>query len=154
MARDQRTGRYVSAERTTGWPPAFPEDPGWAGDTPWAGGDAVRWAPRDGLDELDPRFPIDLSGPPPVFWALIKHPPDGAPWAPHLDFTVDQAARALAAERAPAETFVVPLGDTAPIPVIRVPVARTYPELEPDTLAHEFSEADRDRLAFTLGGGA
>ena len=137
-----------------GWPPSKPGDPGWAGDTPWAGGDPVRWAPRDGIDELDPRFPIGFTLPPAAFDRLLAHPPVTAPWRSRLGFTIDTVARAAAqdAALAPARTYQAVDDGTAPLPVIKVPVPRTYPELEEDTLAHEFTELDREALTAVLGG--
>ena len=94
-----------------------------------------------------PPVPVLASDPAPVFAHLLRHPPGGARWA-HPDFIADVAARAAGDGR--QETFVVPYADTAPIPVIRVPVARTYPELDPDLLDSQFTARDRARLALAL----
>src|SRR5213079_1753097 len=57
-------------------------------------------ARSDGIDELDPRFPIRLTDSAPVFWRLLRHPPVTSRWRAHLDFTVTETARALAAQAA------------------------------------------------------
>jgi hypothetical protein len=113
-------------------------------------------ARSDGIDELDPRFPIGFTLPPVVFDRLLAHPPVTAPWRSRLEFTVDAARRAFAqdAALAPARTYQVAGPVTAPMPVIRVEAPRTYPELEPETLAHEFTDADREALVAALGPGS
>jgi len=136
------------------WAPSTPGDPGWAGDTPWAGGvTPARWTePDSGIDALSPLFPIRHSLPPSCFWEMAHQRPDRTALA-------GLTARARADEATHQETFVVPVGDTAPIPVIRVP--RTYPPLYPEALArdfeaevtHEFTEADRERLERELTMG-
>ncbi len=96
-------------------------------------------ARSDGIDELDPRFPIGFTLPPAVFDRLLAHPPVTAPWRSRLEFTVDAAKRAFAqdAALAPARTFRQAGAETAPMPAIRA--GRVYPELEPAALAHEFA---------------
>jgi hypothetical protein len=80
-----------------------------------------------------------------VFRNLLRHPP-AQRWA-HPEFIADMAARAAAQVR--RGRAAAPARDTAPATVVTVP--RVYQELQPDTLAHEFTEADRDRFAWTLG---
>jgi hypothetical protein len=108
--------------------------------------------PRDGLSELDARCPIGFTLPPAVFDRLLAHPPVTAPWRSRLPFTIDATTRARAQDQAlvEARTFRV-VEDTAPLPVIRGEIPREYPELFPDTLAHEFTDADRDALERKLG---
>lgn len=102
-------------------------------------------ARSDGIDELDPRFPVAKTLPASGFWEMAHLRPDRAALA-------GLAARARADEATYQETFVVPMpDDTAPIPVIRVEVPRTLPGLDEETLAHEFTEADRARLELALG---
>lgn len=87
--------------------------------------------------------PVLAGDPAPVFGHLIRHPP-AQRWA-HPDFIADMAARAAAQAQA---GFTVPFDETAPVPVIRVPVpvAREYPELWPDVLDSQFTGRDRERL--------
>src|SRR6266568_4414786 len=84
-------------------------------------------ARSDGIDELDPRFPIGFTLPPAVFDRLLAHPPVTAPWRSRLEFTVDAAKRAFAqdAALASARTFRQAGTETAPMPVIRVEARRT-----------------------------
>jgi len=125
---------------------------------------------NDGIDALDPRFPIRLDSPCPMFWQALR------PWWCHSSaFAMAESERTgrQAAQR--AETFVLakPQLTEAEVGALRerfkdamrtgqvrvldddlpaVTFARApYPQLEPDTLAHEFTETDRDRLAWTLG---
>jgi len=120
-------------------------------------------ARSDGIDELDPRFPIGFTLPPAVFDRLLGHPPVTAPWRSRLEFTVDAAKRAFAqdAALAPARTFRQAGTETAPMPVADFPtykalsaVGRTaYEALVPETLAHEFTEDDRAALVAALEPG-
>jgi hypothetical protein len=101
------------------------------------------------IDVLNPLFPIGHSQPPAIFWQLLRRPPADSQWAwSRPGFAIDESRRADASARVPQESFVVPMPDTAPIPVVQVP--RTYRELEPDTLAHEYADTE---LAWTLGDG-
>jgi hypothetical protein len=110
---------------------------------------------------VEPPPPPPLGGgPAPVFTHLLTHPPDGARWA-HPEFIAAEATRAAAGvidhtdpfpprRRPRPEPVTVP----APVPE-RVP----YPPLAEATLAlefeaevtHEFTGADRERLAYRLG---
>ncbi len=109
-------------------------------------------ARSDGIDELDPRFPIGFTLPPAVFDRLLAHPPVTAPWRSRLEFTVDAAKRAFAqdAALASARTFRQAGTETAPMPAVRVEVPRTLPGLDEATLAHEFTEDDRAALVLAL----
>jgi len=91
----------------------------------------------------------DAADPTPVFTHLVNNPPPGARWA-HPGFWLRPQ---LPGTPPAAAAFVVPFDDTAPVPVIKVPVARTYRELEPDSLDSAFTERDRQRL-LALDGGA
>jgi hypothetical protein len=128
---DPRTGRFTTAERitTTVTERVTVEPPRTPGPPPQVTG-----------------RPLHLYG----FAHLLSHPPDQR-WA-HPAFIADEAARAAAAGQRPAEPVTVPAPDAAPMPVIMVPRV-PYPQLEPATLAHEFTDADRERLAWTLSDG-
>jgi hypothetical protein len=78
-----------------------------------------------------------------VFRNLLRHPP-AQRWA-HPEFIADMAARAGAQVR--HGRAAAQARDTASATVVMVP--RTYPELQPDTLAHEFAR-DHDRLTWVL----
>jgi hypothetical protein len=98
-------------------------------------------ARSDGIDELDPRFPIGFTLPPAIFDQLLRNPPEGVPAPGRLvGFVIEATQRAFAQDMAlaSARTFRV-AEETAPMPVIRVEAPRVYPELEPETLAHEFT---------------
>jgi hypothetical protein len=90
--------------------------------------------PRNHLDPLDPRFPISLDAPSPVFWQAL------APfWCHSSGFAMAESERAGKQAAQQAEAFVLalpPLDDDLPaVTFARVP----YPQLEGATLAHEFA---------------
>jgi hypothetical protein len=146
MTARARNGRYISAERTTTETTTTSvTERITVGETlagipsPGCGAPARASLRADGIDELDPRFPVRLSGGSPVFWHLIRRPPVKARWRARLGFTVDETARAVLAEDVQQEAFVRPLEETAPLPVAAVPVPRVYPELAEAALAREFT---------------
>ena len=96
--------------------------------------------------------PSPEPGPPPgrtsyVFRNLIRHPPPDARWA-HPGFIADEAARAAAQL---SVTAAFPPRGPAPTVVVVAEPPVPYPPLAEDTLAHEFTDADREHLTQVLG---
>jgi hypothetical protein len=102
--------------------------------------------PRDHLGPLDPRFPISLDAPSPVFWQALR------PWQAHSHTFGSEAAgrfadlesrRAVRKAAEHAEAFVLalpPLDDPPAVTFTPVP----YPQLEEATLAHEYATRPGD----------
>lgn len=81
-------------------------------------------APGEGLDVLDPRFPIALKEPAHIFWQLT------AEWADR-ETVIGETIRATQQAAVGEERYVRPL----PVPAIPAPV---YPQLTEPELAHEW----------------
>ena len=90
----------------------------------------------DGIDPLDPRFPIDLGPQSPAFWDAL------ALWEAYPShsaqvFALEEAAHAVELNARQETAFVQPLPPDDPPAVTFAP--RVYAELDPDTLAHDFA---------------
>src|SRR5262245_21830033 len=93
---------------------------------------------NDGLDPLDPRFPLRLDSPAPLFWRVLRT------WKYHSpEFADAESRRAVRHTTRGEETYVL----AAPLPAEDLPAVTfahevPYPALAPAALAHEYALAE------------
>jgi len=90
---------------------------------------------NDGLDPLDPRFPLRLDGTSPVFWDVMRRW-----WLHSSKFADAESRRAVRHTVRGEEAFVL----AAPLPAEDLPAVTfadvPYPALDETVLAREYAE--------------